>query len=162
MSKRSKKRKTTEDLERRVAKAVELRFGRSRAIPAWKLGEQIGLGTGDHAVSRIRSVIRTLRREGKVIVAAVTTDDVGNQPGYFFARTAAEYQQYMGPFRHRAIDILATLKAMDAAAEKLWGAQARLDQMGSGQAAMDLGEPDDDRAKVGGPLWWEVDAERGR
>ena len=68
----------------------------------------------------------------------------------------------MGPFRHRALDILETLKPMDAAAELLWGAQARLDQVGMGQTEMELGDPDDDRANVGGPLWWEVDAERGK
>ena len=137
---------------------MQMRFGRGRAVPAWKLGQQIGLGSGDHAVSRIRSVIRTLRRQGKVIVAAVTADDVGNEPGYFYARTAAEYQRYMGPFRHRAMDILETLKAMDAAAELLWGAQARLDQVGTGQLEMALGDDQDDRAKVGGPLWWQVEA----
>lgn len=106
--------------------------------------------------------MRTLRRDGNVIVAAVTPDDVGNEPGYFYARTAAEYQRYMGPFRHRAMDILETLKAMDAAAERLWGAQARLDQVGTGQLEMAMGDPEDDRASVGGPLWWQVDAERGK
>jgi len=141
----------------RVKEALRFHWGRHRAIPGWKLGEQIGLGSGERAVSRVRSAVRSLKREGNVIVAAVTEDD-GGGPGYFYANNADEYHRYMGPFRHRALDILETLRLMDAAAELLWGAQARLDQVGMGQTEMQLGDADDDRANVGGPLWYEVGA----
>lgn len=147
---------TTEQVARRVQEALHMHFGRARALPGWKLGELLGLGTGEHAVSRVRSAVRLLRREGNVIVAAVTPDDGGNAPGYFYAKSAAEYHRYMGPFRHRAMDILETLKPMDAAAERLWGAQSRLDQVGTGQLEMLLGDPEDELADAGGPRWYEV------
>ena len=153
------KRISNKQVATQVQEALRLRFGRAKALPGWKLGEQLGLGAGERAVSRIRSAVRILRREGNVIVAAVTPDQGGEQAGYFYAKTAAEYHRYMGPFRHRAMDILETLKAMDAAAEKLWGAQSRLDQVGMGQGEMVLGDPVQDHANVGGPLWYEVGEE---
>ena len=150
------KRVTKDQIARRVQDELRLRFGRMRAIPGWKLGELVGLGTGDRAVSRIRVAVRMLRREENVIVASVTPDDSGAQAGYFYAKTADEYRRYMGPLRHRALDILETVKAMDAAAERQWGAQSRLDQVGVGQLEMGLEDPDQDLANVGGPLWYEV------
>ena len=150
------KRVTKKQVAQRVQDELQLRFGRMRAIPGWKLGEVVGLGTGERAVSRIRVAVRLLRREGKLIVASVTPDDSGAQSGYFYAKTADEYRRYMGPFRHRALDILETLKPMDAAAEKQWGARSRLDQVGVGQLEMGLEDPDMDLANVGGPLWYEV------
>lgn len=146
-----------EEVQAAVVRALLFRFGRAKALPGYQIAENIGLGTSEKGVATVRKAVRGLRRKGRLIVAAVTQDDQGNEPGYFFAASADEYRRYMGPFRHRAMDILATIRPMEEAAAVMWGHKGRLDQVGVGQLEMQLGDPDAELANAGGPRWWEVE-----
>ena len=145
------------EVQEAVVRALLFKFGRAKALPGYQIAASIGLGQSEKSVAIVRKAVRALRRKGRLIVAAVTKDEQGNEPGYFFAASADEYRRYMGPFRNRALDILATIKPMEERAALTWGHKARLDQIGVGQLEMQFEHPHAEVGNAGGPLWWEVE-----
>ncbi len=98
-------------LQQRILGIIEVRVGAAQAIRARDIATLLGR-SGRYSDRPIREAIKTLRREGHLILSSV-----GKPPGYFLAETAEEWVKFRdGNLRPRALDILETSSAMTKAA----------------------------------------------
>jgi hypothetical protein len=103
--------------EQSVLSILRAHQGRANAITGNDIAAKLG-HRGKYAYRPVQEVIRGLKRQGHLIVAAV--DD--EPKGYFIAATAAEWQRYGASFISRATDIWQTARTMEKAAAAQFGA----------------------------------------
>lgn len=112
---------TTEEINRVVAYYVSQHRGEANAILRRDLvvhvfGEAALFNEAEFAKfdRRVRKSVERLRNDGQIIC------NMGNGEGYYEAETQAEYLAFRAVYGSHAFPILATIKQMDAAAEKRW------------------------------------------
>jgi len=124
------------DLKAAVLSILSQHIGAGAAIQARDIAGACGL-RGKYADRPVREAIRQLRQDGRLILSSV-----GQQPGYFLAATAEEWEEFRdGNLRPRALDILETAKAMGQAAAARWGGVLDLGD-GERVAVMQMGLPE--------------------
>ena len=96
------------------ARGVDQAVSRTRILEISQ-GMPLLRGVSDRLV---RAAIEDLREQGMLICNLLEGD------GYYLAGSMAEYQEFRRKYASYALTILSRLKAMDATAEKLYGASA--------------------------------------
>jgi len=113
-----------QSLQEAILAILQHHVGANRAIKAADIAHSLGR-RGKYADRPIREAIKTLRRDGYLILSSI------REPyGYFLAATESEWQDFRDTnLRPRALDILETAKAMSHAAQRQWGATAAIIQL---------------------------------
>lgn len=112
---------SAEVLQSDVLDILQHHVGAATAIKAADIARRLGL-RGRYADRPVREAIKTLRRDGHLIISSV------REPyGYFIAATEDEWLAFRDTnLKPRALDILETASAMGQAAQRRWGAIRQL------------------------------------
>jgi len=114
-------RTLAEALKDDVRKILLNHVGAANPIKARDLARCLGR-QGRYADRPIREAIRSLRKDGHLIMSSVQA------PAYFLAQDAEEWERFRDSnLRPRALDILETARAMGQAAQVRWGGQLALE-----------------------------------
>ena len=111
-----------DELKDAILEILQDHIGADSAIKARQIAKQLDR-TGRYADRPIREAIRSLRKDGWLILSSVK-----KPAGYFLAETEAEWVEFRDRnLRPRALDILETAGAMGRAAGTRWGDATQLE-----------------------------------
>lgn len=104
-------------LERAILRVLASHIGRENAVGRRELTASVSrLGFRAHE-RQVREAIKNLRREGFLICSAA-----GEDGGYYMAKDRQEYDEFRQvEFAAKITDMSETMRAMDRAAERVFG-----------------------------------------